>query len=235
MAVQESGPVAGRDGVPGHDLAASGAAPGRLQAAAERVRALAAWADRPAVMGLTTLLAATGFALARWDLWARRSIGRFILIGENFADPAQLPAGMPLRAAYGYDGQFYYRLAINPLNFSHTANGITVDQAYRFMRAGYPAITWLVSAGERALVPYMLVAVNAVAIGALGWLGGRLARQGGRHAAWGLLLPGYFGLVTSLSRDTAEPVAAASPGRRAARRRARAGPPWPPACSPSPR
>jgi hypothetical protein len=116
---------------------------------------------------------------------------------------------MPLRAAYGYDGQFYYRLAINPLDFSHTAYGITVDQAYRFMRVGYPVITWLVSAGQRALVPYMLVAVNVAAIGVLGWLGGLLARQGGRHAVWGLLLPGYFGLVTSLGRDTAEPVAAA--------------------------
>jgi hypothetical protein len=134
------------------------------------------------------LLAATGFVLARWSLWARHSIGRFILIGENFAHPAQLPPGMPLRAAYGYDGQFFYRLAINPADFAHTAYGITVDQPYRFMRIGYPVMTWLVSAGQRALVPWMLVAVNVAAIGALAWLGGHLARQGGRHAAWGLLL-----------------------------------------------
>jgi hypothetical protein len=197
MAVQERDPVAGRgevpDGVP--------AAPGRI-------RVLAAWADRPAVPGLIALLAATGFVLARWALWSRRSFGRFILIGENFAHPAQLPAGMPLRAAYGYDGQFYYRLAINPFNFSHTAYGITVDQPYRFMRVGYPMLTWLFSAGQGMLVPVMLVVVNVVALGALGWVGGRIARPGGRHAAWGLLLPGYFGLVTSLSRDTAEPVAA---------------------------
>jgi hypothetical protein len=77
------------------------------------------------------------------------------------------------------------------------------------MRIGYPAITWLFSFGQQALVPYMLVAVNIAALGALGYLGAVIARQGGRHAAWGLLLPGYFGLVTSLSRDTAEPVAAA--------------------------
>ncbi|MGD0246781.1 MAG: hypothetical protein ABSB59_41520 [Streptosporangiaceae bacterium] len=188
MAVQEHDPVAGRgevpDGVP--------AAP-----------------DRSAVPGLIALLAATGFVLARWALWSRRSFGRFILIGENFAHPAQLPAGLPLRAAYGYDGQFYYRLAINPFNFSHTAYGITVDQPYRFMRVGYPMLTWLFSAGQGMLVPVMLVVVNVVALGALGWLGGRIARPGGRHAAWGLLLPGYFGLVTSLSRDTAEPAAAA--------------------------
>ena len=175
----------------------------------QRVRAVIARTDRPAVTGLITLLAATGFVLARWDEWSRRNIGRFILIGQHFAHPAQLPPGMPLRAQYGYDGQFYYRLAINPLNFHHTAYGITVDQAYRFMRIGYPVITWLVSFGQRSLVPYMLVAVNVAAIGALGYLGARIAGQGGRHAAWGLLLPGYFGLVTSLCRDTAEPVAVA--------------------------
>ena len=175
----------------------------------QRVRAVIARTDRPAVTGLITLLAATGFVLARWDEWSRRNISRFILIGQHFAHPAQLPPGMPLRAQYGYDGQFFYRLAINPLNFHHTAYGITVDQAYRFMRIGYPVITWLVSFGQRSLVPYMLVAVNVAAIGALGYLGARIAGQGGRHAAWGLLLPGYFGLVTSLSRDTAEPVAVA--------------------------
>ncbi len=180
-----------RLGAPGPDL------PGRLMRRA----------NRPLVTGLITLLAATGFAVARWDLWYR-NISKFILIGQNFAHPAQLPPGMPLRTQYGYDGQFYYRLAINPLNFSRTAYGITMDAAYRFMRIGYPVITWLVSFGQRSLVPYMLVAVNVAAIGALGYLGAMFAKQSGRHAAWGLLLPGYFGLVTSLSRDTAEPVAA---------------------------
>jgi hypothetical protein len=165
--------------------------------------------DRPVVSGLIVLVAASGFVVARWDLWSRRTIASFILIGQHFAHPAQLPPGMPVRPAYGYDGQFFYRLALNPLNFSHTAYGITVDRAYRFMRIGYPVITWLVSFGQHALVPYMLVAVNVAALGALGYLGAVVAAQGGRHAAWGLLLPGYFGLVTSLSRDTAEPVAAA--------------------------
>jgi hypothetical protein len=174
-----------------------------------RGRSIVVRADRPIVTGLITLLAAIGFVVARWEMWSRRSISRFILIGQNFAHPAQLPAGMPLRAKYGYDGQFYYRLAINPLNFHQTAYGITIDATYRFMRIGYPVVTWFVSFGHISLVPYMLVAVNLAAIGALGYIGGQFAIQGGRHAAWGLLLPGYFGLVTSLCRDTAEPVAAA--------------------------
>jgi hypothetical protein len=170
---------------------------------------LAARTDRPIVAGLIALLAALALALARWQTWAHGVIGEFILVGRHFATPAQVPHGIPIQPTYGYDGQFFYRLALNPFNLQHTAYGITMDRPYRFMRIGYPALTWLLSAGQHAVVPAMLVAVNVAAIGAMGYLGAIFARDGGRHALAGLLLPGYFGLITSLSRDTAEPLAAA--------------------------
>jgi len=165
--------------------------------------------DQPAVAGLIALLAALGFALARWQTWAHGNISRFILVGIHFAKPAQLPPGVAVAPTYGYDGQFFYRLALSPLNLSKTAYGIRMDRPYRYMRIGYPALTWLFSFGQHFLVPAVLVAVNIAAIGAIGYLGGIFARDSGRHALAGLLLPGYFGLITSLSRDTAEPLAAA--------------------------
>jgi hypothetical protein len=165
--------------------------------------------DRPIVPGLIALLAALAFVLARWQTWAKGNIGRFILVGRHFATPSQLPHGVPVAPTYGYDGQFFYRLALNPINFSHIAYGIRVDQPYRFMRIGYPWLTWLASLGQHVLVPVVLVAINVAAIGVMGYLGGVFARQGGRHALAGLVLPAYFGLLTSLSRDTAEPLAAA--------------------------
>lgn len=102
MAVHERGPEAGPDAVPEPAPAARGTAPGLTRPDQpgpagppgrwRRTRAVIAWTDRPAVPGIVMLLAATGFVLARWDLWARRSISRFILIGQIFAHPAQLPA-----------------------------------------------------------------------------------------------------------------------------------------------
>ena len=165
--------------------------------------------DRPIVPGLIALLAALAFVLARWQTWAKGDITKFILVGRHFATPSQLPPHIAVAPTYGYDGQFFYRLALNPVNFSHIAYGIRVDQPYRYMRIGYPWLTWLVSFGQHVLVPVMLVVINIVAIGAMGYLGGMFARQGGRHALAGLVLPAYFGLLTSLSRDTAEPLAAA--------------------------
>jgi hypothetical protein len=165
--------------------------------------------NHPAVTGLIALFAAIVFVLGRWLTWAHHSLGRFILVGRHFATPAQLPHGIPVNPKYGNDGQFFYRLALNPLNFRHTAYGITMDRPYRFMRVGYPLLTWLADFGQHFLAPLMLVTINIVAVGAIGYLGGIFARDGGRHALAGLLLPAYFGLITSLARDTAEPLAAA--------------------------
>ena len=164
--------------------------------------------NRPAAAALIATLAAVAFTMARWQTWAHGNISRFILVGRHFAVVSQLPHGMPVAKTYGYDGQFFYRLALNPANFRHTAYGITMDRPYRYMRIGYPTLTWLVSLGQHNLVPVMLVVVNIAAIGTLGYLGGIFAVDGGRHALAGLLIPGYFGLLTSLSRDTAEPLAA---------------------------
>jgi hypothetical protein len=168
--------------------------------------------DRPIVSGLLALLGMLGFVLARWQRWSRGDIGSWILVGSRFASAGRvwLAPGVLIRQnSAGYDGQFYYRLAINPANLHESAYGITLDAPYRLMRIGYPVLTWLASAGHRALVPVMLVAVNVAAMAAIGLLGGVFARQGGHHALWGMLLPAYCGLITSVARDTAEPVACA--------------------------
>jgi hypothetical protein len=197
----------------GPDMAAPGIASGAgslpAGVAGQPPGGLAARLDRPVVPGLVTLLAALAFVLARLHAWAKGNISRFILVGRHFATPAQLPHGIAVSPTYGYDGQFFYRLALDPLNFRPTAYGITMDRPYRYMRIGYPALTWLVSLGQHVLIPVMLVAVNVAAISTLGLFGGVIARQAGRHALAGLLLPAFFGIITSLSRDTAEPLAAA--------------------------
>ena len=158
-----------------HARVAGSVLPDGSQPAVPPSRSLASRTDRPAVAALIATLAAVAFTLVRWQTWAHGHISRFILVGRHFATPSQLPPGMPVAKTYGYDGQFFYRLALNPLNFHHTAYGITMDRPYRYMRIGYPALTWLVSAGQHALVPAMLVVVNIAALGAMGYLGAMFA------------------------------------------------------------
>jgi hypothetical protein len=165
--------------------------------------------NRPIVPSVIAFLGWLGFALARWQVWAKGHLTLFIMAGHVFTHRAQLPRGVLLVPAEGYDGQFYYRLALDPFNWNKTAFGITMDQSYRYTRIGYPFLAWLVSLGQHQLVPLALVAINLVCVAAMAYLGGMFARDSGRHALWGLAFAAYFGLVISVGRDTAEPLAEA--------------------------
>jgi hypothetical protein len=181
-----------------------------------RQRGVSPWSglDRPIVAGMIAFVAWLGFVLARWRIWASGNLSRFIMLGSGrtgFTNPSQLPHGVVLGDPNqaGYDGQFYYRLALDPFNWARTAYGITMDESYRYTRVGYPVLAWLVSFGQHQLVPYVLVLINLFGVAAMAVLGGMFARASGRHALFGLAFAAYFGLVISVGRDTAEPVAEA--------------------------
>jgi hypothetical protein len=149
------------------------------------------------------------FALIRLAFWAHGQISLFIGVGVGYANGAQLAPGIYQVPLAGYDGQFYYRLALNPVDWARSAYGITMDQPYRYTRIGYPLLTWLLSFGQHAWVPVVLVVVNLLAVYAMGVLGATFALDAGRNALWGLLFVAYFGMVVSVGRDTAEPLAIA--------------------------
>ncbi len=156
-----------------------------------------------AIVGLAAVIVVAG----RIVVAGGGNVASFILVGRHFATPGRLPRGVPVFPGFGYDGQFYYRLALDPLNLRPRAYGIHVDSVARFGRISYPALAWLVSGGRTWLVPWSLVSVNVAGLVMLGVLGAVLAGDVGRHAAWGLLLPAYFGFLWSLSRDLTEIVA----------------------------
>jgi hypothetical protein len=176
-----------------------------------RHRAPSLWPklNQPAVPAVIAFLGWLGFALARWQVWAKGHLILFIMAGHTFTHRAQLPKGVLLVPSAGYDGQFYYRLALDPFDWSKTAFGITMDQSYRYARIGYPALAWLLSLGQHRFVPVVLVVINLLGVAAMAYLGGMFARESGRHALWGLAFAAYFGLVISVGRDTAEPLAEA--------------------------
>ena len=161
-------------------------------------------ADSPAVQVVAVTVAAVVFVVARLEVVAHGDITRFIDVGSTFANRRAVPRGVTIVPGSGYDGEFYYRLALDPLDLHRRADGITMDNAYRVQRITYSALAWLLGAGQASAIPYTLVAVNVAALGALAWFGGLLARDCGRLAAWGLLLPGYFGFLFSIGRDLTE-------------------------------
>ena len=111
----------------------------------------------------------------------------------------------------GYDGQFYYRLALNPLTHQVTAFHITLDNPpYRQQRVGLPATAWAVREVFRAPTSVALVLVNVLALVVVGWAGATWARQYGRSTWWGVAVAASPALVMALARDLTEPLATAA-------------------------
>ena len=85
----------------------------------------------------------------------------FAVIGDGFVN------GQPLDYL-GYDGQFAYWIARDP---TPAVTGAYLDvPAYRYQRILYPLLAWALAAGQAALVPWTLVAVNLAAQLAGTWL-----------------------------------------------------------------
>lgn len=136
-------------------------------------------------------------------------VTRFVQAGSRFVDPATAPPSLTVQPGTGFDGQFFYRLALNPFTGSPVADGIEIDlPALRQQRILYPWLVWLASGGGRApAVPWALVGVNLAFVVALGGLGGALSRTSRRHAMWGMVLSMYPGFAVTLGLDLAEVVA----------------------------
>ena len=138
----------------------------------------------PVRFGVVALLAAMAMLLVPLAVH-RFDVTAFINAGDEFVARAAVPVPIAVRRnSGGYDGQFYFRLALNPDTRRRTENGITFDNApWRMQRILYPAIVHVLSAPDLRLVPYMLVAVNLAGLFFLAFFARLLAVRGG--AGWG--------------------------------------------------
>jgi len=134
----------------------------------------------------------------------------FIVAGDRLAYKDILPESfLVLESSYGYDGQFYYAIAVSPARPDQEATGIRGVNAYRHQRILYPLIVWLFSLGKKGWVPYSMIAVNLAAVCWIAWLAGRLCQTMQKNALWVLPISLYPGYLLSLSRNLAEITAGA--------------------------
>jgi hypothetical protein len=165
---------------------------------------------RPAAFGLLIMLAHLALAL---PMLARHHFDPsvFIVAGDRFVDAAATPTQVIVRHnSAGYDGQFYYRLALTPLLPRATAAGITLDHpAWRMQRILYPLLARMVAAGQPGAIPAALVAVNLAGLCTIGWLAMRLARAGAYPPWVALAIAAWPGWLIALTHDTTEILAGA--------------------------
>jgi len=129
----------------------------------------------------------------------------FIVAGATYVDATQTPSRIVVRPGSGYDGQFYYRLAMAPLDFGPRSHGVQFDHGpLRMQRIGYPTLAWIASFGRPELAPLVLPLVNLAGIAALALVALSLCRRLQLPVWTAAAIMMWPGLPVSLSRDTTE-------------------------------
>jgi hypothetical protein len=135
----------------------------------------------------------------------------FVSAGDRYVTASQThPRLLVKTQSDGYDGQFYYRMAVVPFSVRPVEDGITFDHpAKRLQRVLYPLLAFLAASGQPAFTAWSMLLVNlggifAIAAGAA-MLSRRLALSGA--AAYAILL--WPGLIVTLTHDTTEIVSLA--------------------------
>ena len=136
----------------------------------------------------------------------------FALFGSRFAVDTGPPHGAVIRSPYGYDGQFFYLEAKDPLLLrdATVAGFRRAGQAFRMQRVAYPALAYVLALGQRRYLPEALVAVNLVAVLLLTAGFGWYARRRGWSGWWALVVGLMCGLLVGTLRDLSDPLAVAA-------------------------
>jgi hypothetical protein len=146
-------------------------------------------------------------AIAHWFL-AGHSPRDFVYVGQAFitrsnASPAISQGPVKPTSWTGYDGQFFYYMALDPQGAAPYMD----LPGYRYQRIAYPMLARLIVLGSSSLIPDALLAVNLLAVVAgSAALAAWLIRRGvtpWAAAVWGLLPGQVFAIEIDLSEASA--------------------------------
>lgn len=120
----------------------------------------------------------------------------FVLIGGKF-DPKVN------NQSYGYDGQFSYQIAQDPINGWRYLD----VPAYRYQRILYPILARVLSLGNELLLPWMLILINWVSLIFATLLLEKILKTNNLSRWYAICYSFFAGLWLSLRLDLTEPLA----------------------------
>jgi branched-subunit amino acid transport protein len=177
-------------------------------AAPAPVRAAAWWEIAPPVVLVAMVLAAVLGSHIAHD---HGNLTGLVCFGSHYASATRPPAGAIPCGAQGYDGQFFFLQARDPLLLHdatlHQFAG--AGQTFRAQRLGYPLLAWLLSAGRASAIPFAMLAANVlVSLGLSGYLAA-YARRRGWPTLWTLAIALAPGMLLPVLRDLSDPLSTA--------------------------
>jgi hypothetical protein len=137
-----------------------------------------------------------------------------IVAGQDFVAPELLPPDAYVFPQTGYDGQFVFYIAQDPLLRGTAASrgaqtSPHVDHiAYRYQRILLPALGWLSSWGHPRILEWTLPLINILAVLGAGFLLARFLSARGRTPWLSLVYMLSLGVLAGVVNDLADPLAA---------------------------
>ncbi len=132
----------------------------------------------------------------------------FAFIGTKFAQKSNLSSAIDAdvpraTSPSGYDGQFFLYIAQDP----RRAKLYIDNPGYRYGRIVYPLLARGLALGKQGPIPFMLVAINVVAVAAGTFALGTLLRRRRRSPWFALVFALFPGVVVAVERDLSEVLA----------------------------
>lgn len=163
----------------------------------------------PVLTAALTALLALIWLIADVELVNGGHITGLFYVGARAELPAAIDARTyRVRDEHGYDGEFYYLIAHDPLNRRGFLSYLDTPR-YRWRRIGLPGLAHLLALGDDALVDYVYVGLELAFVFLGAWWLARYAQSRGRGCAWGIAFLLIPAVAVSLDRMTIDlPLAA---------------------------
>jgi hypothetical protein len=159
-----------------------------------------------AVLGMVAAGVLVGYRVGlpqQFDVFAPFTVGHYFR-----TDSVLTAQGIPFRSGpslHGYDGQWFLAQAYDPLLLTDVASTFD-DPRYRAGRMLLPALGWLLAAGQPAVIPHALLAVEVLAVGLGCAACARILAGHGGSRWWGAGFVAVPGVVVGVAFGTAEPL-----------------------------
>lgn len=136
------------------------------------------------------------------------NLSSFIWFGDHFLENKNLVSSPIKLSPRGYDGQFFYRLSLDPFTDKASDYGVKIDiPPYRQQRIFYPLLIWTLSLANPEFTVFILILINYIAICGIAFIGAKILQKQNLASIAAISFAFYPGLVISLSRSLCEPVA----------------------------
>ncbi|MBI3985490.1 MAG: hypothetical protein HY343_01095 [Lentisphaerae bacterium] len=161
-------------------------------------------------VGLAAAALVSAVVLGSYGAAFHGDIHRFFRIGALLPHSPYLTVEKEALAdgELGYDGQLFLAIALDPLLLNPRSVAALDNPRYRYRRIAFPLLGYALALGQRAVVPYALVIVNAFAFIGLVVVVSRLFTARNESPLPALLVLAVPGFWVSLLLTTADLLAA---------------------------